>query len=364
MFSPMIATLLVFSGLLPLLESPRAADESPTMESAWRLIERDRYEQAEAAYRKIVALDESNGQAWFLLGYCLQLRDQDQAAIEAHLKSLANDGPKDFVHYNLACAFEGTGKLELASEHLSKSIAEGYLDFDSMMEDSDLKQTLAGGKVELPKLHEFPEHKARNGVRMPYELVLPKNYDSERAYPAFVLFAPGAGPLAASWAWNELCGGEIAEQDSLILLVGAPDRGWYTHPTHHALEDLLKHVRKQHSIVDDRYHLVGFAGGSNPARTYAGMSGRYFESFSIIGGRPYENRDERDILDHKSLRLSFLLGTGDPAALAQAKRVSALLKAKGGSVRIQAVDDALGSYPSLHGGRWVSAVRQGLGFED
>ncbi len=355
-----LLALLAFAGVATATALAPSGD-TPTAEEARRLFDRGRWEQAAEAYRKLVAADPQDGLAWFRLAYSLHQEGDLGGAIEANQKGLENGSPRGITLYNLACAYELTGDVDRAEATLREAIGAGYLDFDSIRTDPDLAQVRARRNVELPEPHAFQELRGRNGVVIPYELLLPEGYESERSYPALVLFGPGNGPLAASWALENLCGGITREQGCIVLLVVAPERGWWTHPTHHALEDLLKKVRKEHSIAGNRFHLVGFLAGAHPASTYASMSRTYFSSFTAIGGAPFPRSDDRSLARNKGLRFLFLIGEGDRAGTQETRRIQGVLDGAGAETHLRVLAGETGSLPGLHQGRWLELLAGELG---
>lgn len=241
------------------------------------------------------------------------------------------------------------------------AIEAGFYDFDQMASDDELQRVRARGKIKLPKLHAFAENKGRNGVRMPYELILPEGYDAERTYPAVAVYAPGnSGPLASSWALENLCDGVTRKQDCIVLLLVTPERGWYTHPTHHALEDLFKKVLKEHKIAGNKFHLAAFGTGADAASTYAGMSRRYFQSFNIFSGQPFADDGQDAVTEHKGLALRMFVSSEDPAGIAEARRAEKLMKAAGGEALVRIMEEQPLTLPSLHHGGWLVELMHDL----
>lgn len=350
--------LLLFP-LLLLAVAAASPPDLPTLEEVRGHLDRQRYAQAIEDCRELVAADEENGLAWYYLAYGLLLSGRPEEAVTAGRRALETGGPVPTGHYNLGCAYEAAGQLEEAERAVQAAIAAGFLDFDLIATDPDLVRTRARGNLELPEPHAFSVHEARNRVELPYELLLPEHHDPERATPAVVLFPPGPGPLSAAWALQTLCDGDLRRKDCIVLLLVAPERGWFTHPAHHALEDLLKHVRREHEIAGDRFHLVGFGSGTRAASTYAGMSGAYFQSFTSIGGEPFGRWDDRELTGFRDLRLRFVSGAEDGPSRAAAERAASLLGSGEREVERRLLDGEGGSYPSLHHGAWLAQVLDG-----
>ena len=347
----MIASLLLTT-LLTVLPS-----DAPSMAQARRHLDGERWVQAISDYREILAEEPDNGLAWYLLGYCFAGQGDHRSSLECNEKSLQHAGPKASVLYNMACSYEQLSELESAEQRLKQAIHAGYLDFDWIAQDGDLVKTLARGNVPIPEPGQFEHNEGRNGVQMPYALLLPKNYAADREYPAVVFFAAGSGPRASAWTRDQFLDGTTRAQGSMVLLVMAPERGWFTHPTHHALEDLLKKVLREHNVAGKRFHGIGFGNGSNPGQTYAaGMSSGYFESFTQIDGRVASERDSRDLLRKKDLRRHFLMRASNSLGLADARWAQGILKGAGRDASVQVIEEPAGSFPSLQHGVWLEVL--------
>jgi len=119
--------------------------------------------------------------------------------------------------------------------------------------------------------------------------------------------------------------------------VVAPERGWYTHPSHHALEDLLKKLQKEHAIAGGKFHVFGFAGGAGPATTYSRMSAKYFASLSIASGTAWTSYDDGDYRDWKRHAARRFEAEGVPNTLTVLPEAGRLLGGLHGPELLQAV---------------------------
>lgn len=143
----------------------------------------------------------------------------------------------------------------------------------------------------------YETFRAFNNVRIQYAVHLPEGYDANQAYPAVVAFPGGDMRHAAGDAMTAHLWGTPASRGNWIVVVPlVPGDDWRTHPNHHALEDLLDHIKDTHRIQGDAFHLVGYQEmGTTIASTWSGMSRKYWISFTAISGVPYQRWDDRSL---------------------------------------------------------------------
>ncbi len=97
---------------------------------------------AESAYAKLVAIDDSDGQSWYQLGYARHAQKKLDSALKAHMKAAASTGFAEANRlgaYNAACVFAMQNKADKAFEWLDKSVAAGYTAAGQISQDADLK---------------------------------------------------------------------------------------------------------------------------------------------------------------------------------------------------------------------------------
>ncbi len=161
-----------------------------------------------------------------------------------------------------------------------------------------------------PAESSFQAFKAHNGVTFSYLKLLPEQYQSDKAYPAMLVF-PAMEQHREKAAW-------IAEKlftaghnrDWIVIVVDAPkDRkyGWMNHPAHHALNDLMDHIKKDHPIEKDRFHFLGFEEGSRPAFSFAGMSRSYVQSLSFVGVKDWGDLDDKGFDRAEGLQMPIVI---------------------------------------------------------
>ncbi len=195
-------------------------------------------------------------------------------------------------------------------------------------------------------------------------MILPKDYDKKKTYPALFVFPPGAGTRGADWLIGNVLGEQAQDLGWIVVVATPPKGGWWTHPTHHALEGLMKKVRKKHSIEDNNYHLAGFGNdGCRAALTYSGMSLKYFKSLSITHASAWSNWSDEEIKQgfrEDGYRLHLFESSKSEYARKQNARVKKACDDAGIPCSVEVLRDDAGSLPSLHHGSWLVRIAKSL----
>jgi len=206
-------------------------------------------------------------------------------------------------------------------------------DLDALETDPDLISLRPIDLVTQAPSQSYKYAKGRNGVKVGYNLRLPKNYDENKEYSAMVAFAPGGmAEKSADWFIDSVLTDAPTDAGWIVLVLLAPDQGWMTHPSHHAMEDLLRQVLADHQIKNDRFHSLGYAGGASPAATYALMSEKYFTSLTTVSARAWSRWDDGDFSDFRGKQVTLIDGKEDDYGMQLNTRVVKDLKAAGARV--------------------------------
>lgn len=102
------------------------------------------------AYQAITAAEPQNVQAWYRLGYALQVSGQYTQAIEAYERMFAIR-PNPIAPYNIACAYARLNNKERAYEWLEKAIAQGFAQIQTLASDEDLASLRGEARFEAIK---------------------------------------------------------------------------------------------------------------------------------------------------------------------------------------------------------------------
>lgn len=91
----------------------------------------------------------------------------------------------------------------------------------------------------------------------------------------------------------------------------APEDGWINHPSHHALNDLMKHMRKEYKVENNLFHALGYRSGSRPALTFSRMSQSYFTSVTTVGAYSWENWKQKDLTNFGDMPVTLYVTKTD-----------------------------------------------------
>ena len=355
-FAKRLGSLLL--GLL--LALPLSAQDRE-LDAARRLLQRGQFERARAACRELVEAHPESGDAWFLLASAHHGLGQYGEAARVGERAAEFPELRPTALYNVACARALAGDLDDARRVLREARQAGFLDFDLMATDPDLESIRA--EIELPTARTFDRIRGRNGVEFEYLVEEPTGgeaHASQQASPEILIsFSPGGGgPLATSWAIEELWRGAPARGGWVVVHVVAPERGWMNHPAHHALDDLLKDLAKRFDVPRDAFHAFGFAGGARAATTFARMSSYHFRDLTVASILAWSGWDSAGLRRFGDTPVRMILGEHDPGGLMQAEWVRR--EHERGNIRLHVEPDATRTLEGLRGQRLFELVRAGL----
>jgi predicted peptidase len=120
------------------------------------------------------------------------------------------------------------------------------------------------------------------GMLLNYEVVLPKDYDPEKAYPAVLAFPPGGQTadmvfvtLQRNWA------PEAQRRGYIVIIPAAPAGKLFMEQGAKVFPEFLDRLLDEYKIRDKKFHVAGMSNGGISAFHIAASYPRYFSS--IIG---------------------------------------------------------------------------------
>lgn len=298
--------------------------------------------------QEITTANPGSSRAWALRASAEHATGDYRAAAESNLRAASDPALAAGARYNEACARSLLGEIDAAKFALDRALDAGFVDYDLMASDPDLDALRARYPLDLPPEQPYVEFTGENGVRMAYRVILPQDHVAGQDYPTVVFFPPGRGSRSADWALENW----IAPADAAWIVVVAvgPERGWFTHPSHHALEDMLDALKAELRPAGGLFHVAGLAEGARVAATYSQMSGRYFASLTTYSATHW-SRWEADELARgfRDFPLTAVVGEGDATAV----RSTELLEELVPTARIRRVEGADQRLLPLFGGGFV-----------
>ena len=184
----LISKLTVSALLVAVVATASAqTDEVPIAVRADEIRRSQGCEAAIEIYRNAVAAHPNDGLSHYMLGYCLHVSGDIDAAIKSHLRAAEFLDYRAEALYNLAAAYALSGRGDRAVEALSRSIDLGVRDHDQngywIARDADFEslrsdprflaqlQRLAGAAFELDAVPDWEPQRAVEGLAVVMEVV-------------------------------------------------------------------------------------------------------------------------------------------------------------------------------------------------
>ncbi len=203
----------------------------------------------------------------------------------------------------------------------------------------------------------YQAFKAYNNIVINYAVHLPEGFDADQGYPAVLAFPSGAmGREDADEMTKRLWSTPASRGQWIVVVPLVPGDDWRTHPKHHALNDLLDHIKEHYPIDHDTFHIMGYGRlGSDIASTWSNMSHAYFSSLTTASGAPYRVWDASDLRslpteDGKRLDVLMILGKEDETTTADVEAAKVRLNEIGLPYTLEIAEKDDGALASLSNG--------------
>lgn len=176
-------------------------------------------------------------------------------------------------------------------------------------------------------LRKFEFFKMDDGSKWNYAYYLPKDFDPSKTYP--VLIGPGEATPGSyrSFFWKkgkDTFGWILVE----FAIFEGDGKG--------QVQALLKHLRKQFKVENNKFHVVGFSANSAPIFNLVLGLAEHFQSITGIPGHPRtSNKDE--LMKLTNTKVQFIVGQRDAYWLGAAKKSHQLLEELGIDSRLEII---------------------------
>lgn len=124
-----------------------------------------------------------------------------------------------------------------------------------------------------------------NGVTLQYKVVLPRNYDPQKAYPAVLAFPPGGQDMDMVDA--TLSGNYRAQAESrgyIVVEPAAPNGDLFFEGGQRVFPAFLTKLTADYKILDNKFHAAGNSNGGLSAFTVASKYPQFFWSVTGFPG--------------------------------------------------------------------------------
>src|SRR5579863_283574 len=123
------------------------------------------------------------------------------------------------------------------------------------------------------------------GVTLHYKLVLPKDFDAAKTYPAILAFPPGGQgadmvmvTLVQNWA------SEAQRRGYIVFIPAAPNGRLFVAEGARVFPEFLDKMLAEYKIRDNKFHIAGMSNGGRSAFHIASLYPQYFWSVTGFPG--------------------------------------------------------------------------------
>ena len=172
------------------------------------------------------------------------------------------------------------------------------------------------------------------GTTVQYKVILPKQYDPAKAYPAVLAF--GGGPQTMSVVegtinrnWRD----EAERRGYIVVLPAAPDGDLFFEGGERIFPEFLDKILRDYKILDNKFHVAGISNGGISAFHIAALHPQYFLSVTAFPGFLPEPTNAR-VQAISKLCINMHVGEFDQLGwTGEIQQQASVLKKKGLNVR-------------------------------
>ena len=151
------------------------------------------------------------------------------------------------------------------------------------------------------------------GTTVHYKVVLPKNYDAAKAYPAILGF--GGGPQTMNTVdsvINRNFREEAEKRGYIVVVPAAPEGQLFFEGGEKIFPEFLKQILADYKIRDNKFHSAGVSNGGISAFHVASLNPQYFISITAFPGYLWENNPAHMQAISKMCSINMFVGEDDP----------------------------------------------------
>jgi poly(3-hydroxybutyrate) depolymerase len=123
------------------------------------------------------------------------------------------------------------------------------------------------------------------GMTVHYKVILPKDYDPAKTYPAILAFPPGdqsmmmvMSTLERNWA------AEAQRRGYIVVIPAAPNGHLFSEDGSRVFPEFLNQLLGDYKIRDRKFHIAGMSNGGKSAFHIAAGWPQYFWSVTVFPG--------------------------------------------------------------------------------
>jgi len=171
------------------------------------------------------------------------------------------------------------------------------------------------------------------GVTLHYKVVLPKDYDPVKAYPAVLAFPPGGqGADMVMTTLERNWRPEAERRGYLVFVPAAPVTGLFFEEGARVFPEFLEKILAEYKIRDSKFHVAGMSNGGLSAFHVAAAHPQYFWSVTGFPGYLPEATAGR-VNALAKMCINMHVGEFDAGWLNEMRTQAAQFRAQGFTVR-------------------------------
>jgi poly(3-hydroxybutyrate) depolymerase len=171
------------------------------------------------------------------------------------------------------------------------------------------------------------------GMTIHYKLVLPKDYDPEKTYPAVLAFPPGSqnmemvmSTLERNWAR------EAQTRGYIVVIPAAPNGRSFAQDGAKVFPEFVDQLLRDYKIRDNKFYIAGMSNGGISAFHIAALYPQYFWSVTGFPGYLRDATPER-VNALAKMCINMHVGELDEGWVKTMQEQAAEFRAKGYTVR-------------------------------
>jgi predicted peptidase len=173
-----------------------------------------------------------------------------------------------------------------------------------------------------------------SGMTLYYKVVLPKDYDPDKAYPAVLAFPPGSQDmqmvmvtLMQNWA------GEAQRRGYIVVIPAAPTGRLFTQEGGRVFPKFIDQLLGEYKIRDNKFYIAGMSNGGLSAFHIAASFPQYFWSVTGFPGYLPDATPQR-VAALEKMCVNMHVGELDSGWRQAMEEQAALFRSKGMTVRM------------------------------
>ena len=171
------------------------------------------------------------------------------------------------------------------------------------------------------------------GTMVHYKVVLPRDFDPAKAYPAVLAFPPGAQTM--DMVLTTVLQNWVPEADRygyIVFVRAAPNGRPFTGAGAKVFPEFIELLLREYKIRENKFHVAGMSNGGRSAFHIAALYPQYFLSVTGLPGYLPDATPER-IAALAKMCIYMYAGEFDSDWVQQMQQQSSMFRAKGFNVR-------------------------------